>query len=340
MTLQVLQTPPTRKAAMVLVQLGKERASRILSQLDEAEVEELAAEILRMDRVDQDMADAVMEEFYEFSSLGPGIGGGESLAQELLEASMGGEKAADLLERLRASMAGMPFDFIQQADARQVLSLLAGEHPQTVALVLVHLRPDRASQILSGLSPTLQADVALRIARMEKASPASVSVVQVVAENLQRRASTVLGPQESAAAGGVDPLVAIINRADGGTERAIMDGLSELDTELAEEVRSRMFVFTDILLLDDRAMQLVLRGMETAALAMAMKGASEEVRGKILSNLSERARENLVDEIEMLGAVRMSQVEEARTAIVQGIRKLEQTGEITIRREGEDDYVS
>jgi flagellar motor switch protein FliG len=340
MTLQVLQTPPTRKAAMVLLQLGKERAARILSKLDDVEVEEIAAEIMRMDRVDQDMADAVIEEFFEFSSLGPGIGGGESLIQEMLEATMGGEKAADLLERLRASMAGMPFDFIQQADGRQVLSLLAGEHPQTVALVLVHLRPDRASQIMSGLPPTVQADVALRIARMEKASPVSLSVVQVVAENLTRRASAVLGPQESAAAGGVDPLVAIINRADGGTERAIMDGLTELDNELADEVRSRMFIFTDILLLEDRAMQLVLRGVETGVLAMALKGASDEVRQKVLVNLSERARENLVDEIDVLGSVRMSQVEEARTAIVQDIRKLEQTGELTIRREGEDDYVS
>lgn len=327
----------SRKAAMVLVQLGKERAGRIMARLDVAEIEELTAEILRMERVDQAVADEVLEEFYAYSAFGPGIGGGAGLAQQLLEASVGAEQAAGMLERLQTTLAGQPFEFLQHADARQVVSLLSGEHPQAIALVLAHLRPDHASAILAGLGPVLQAEVAHRIALMERASP---DVVAVVADNLQRKASTVLAPRELSAVGGVTPLVEIINRSDPTTERAILEGLEARDEELAEEVRSRMFVFGDILLLEDRAMQLVLRQVETTELSLAVKGADAAVRDKIMRNLSERARENLAEEVELLGAVRLSQVEEARAAVVGIIRRLEETGQIAIRRDGEDDYVS
>ncbi|PZR54127.1 flagellar motor switch protein FliG [Xylanimonas oleitrophica] len=329
--------PAARKAAMVLVQLGKERASRILARLEPVEIEEITAEILRMDRVDQEIADAVLEEFYDFSAIGPGIGGGVSLAQQLLEATMSADEAAGMIERLQSSLAGQPFEFLQQADARQVISLLSGEHPQAIALVLAHLRPDHASVILAGLPASLQGDVAHRIALMDRASP---DVVTVVAESLQRKASTVLTPRELAAVGGVAPLVEIINRADPTTEKAILEGLETRDEALAEEVRSQMFVFADILLLEDRAMQLVLRQVETSDLSVSLKGADDAVRDKIMRNLSERARENLAEEIDMLGPVRVSQIEEARSNIVQIIRRLEESGQIAIRREGEDDYVS
>ncbi|GHS90066.1 flagellar motor switch protein FliG [Cellulomonas hominis] len=327
----------TQKAAMLLLQLGRERAALVMSKLDTAEIEELTAEILRLDRVDQALADEVLEEFYNVSVIGPGVGGGLGYAQQLLEASIGADQAAGMIERLQTSMAGQPFEFLQHADARQVLSLLSGEHPQAVALVLAHLRPEHASAILAGLPGEMQSEVAHRIALMERASP---DVVQVIAESLQRKASTVLAPSELSAVGGVQPLVEIINRADPTTEKLILEGLQTRDEALAEEVRSRMFVFSDIVLLEDRAMQLVLRQVETGELSVALKGVGEEVRDKILRNLSERARENLVEEIELLGPVRLSQVEDARAGIVQTIRRLEESGQIVIRREGEDEYVS
>lgn len=325
-----------QKAATLLLQLGKERAARIMSKLDVSEVEELTAEIMRLEHVDQALADEVVEEFYEVSIIGPGLGGGAGMAQHLLEASIGREQAAGMLERLRTHLAGDPFEFLRQADARQVVSLLNGEHPQTIALVLAHLRPEQASAIISGLPPTEQANIAHRIALMERATP---DAVQIVADALQRKASAVLTPRETTAVGGVQPLVEIINRADPTTEKLILEGLKERDEALADEVRSLMFVFTDIIVLEDRAMQLVLRNVETGELALAMKGAPPDVGDKILRNLSERARENLVEEVDLLGPVRLSQVEEARSQIVQGIRRLEESGQITIRRDTDDELV-
>lgn len=327
----------TQKAAMLLLQLGRDRAARVMAELDTAEIEALTAEIMRLERIEQGQADEVLEEFYDVSVVGPGVGGGMAYAQALLEASLGSELAAGMLARLQTTMAGQPFEFLQNADARQVLSLISNEHPQAVALVLAHLRPEHASAILAGLPGELQGDVAHRIALMERASP---DVVKVIAENLQRKASTVLTPTEMSAIGGVQPLVEIINRADPTTEKLILEGLMSRDEALADEVRSRMFVFGDIVLLEDRAMQLVLRSVETSELSIALKGVSTEVRDKILRNLSERARENLVEEIELLGPVRLSQVEDARAQIVQSIRRLEESGQIVIRRDGEDEYVA
>jgi len=327
----------TQKAALLLIQLGKDQAARVMSQLDESEIEELSAEIARLDRVNPEVARAVLDEFYE-TSIGSGGGvGGLGFAQKVLEASLGRERAAGMMERLATSLQGQPFEFLQHADARQVVSLLSGEHPQTIALVLAHLRPDHASAIITGLPPAVAADVAHRIALMERASP---DVVAVVAENLQRKASAVLTPQEMAAVGGVQPLVDIINRTDPTTEKIILEGLEARDSSLAEEVRSRMFVFADIVLLEERAIQLVLRGVETNVLATALKGVEGEVRDKIMRNLSERARENLDEEMDLLGPVRLSLVEEARAAVVQVIRRLEESGQIIIRREGEDEYVA
>jgi len=327
----------SQKAAMLLLQLGKARAAKVMARLDVTEIEELTAEIMRLERVDQGQADEVLEEFYAASVIGPGVGGGMGLAQHLLEATLGVDQAAGMMVRLQTHMAGQPFEFLQQADARQVVSLLTGEHPQAIALVLAHLRPEHASAILAGLEPALQGEVAHRIALMERASP---DVVSVIADSLQRKASTVLAPREMAAVGGLQPLVEIINRADPTTEKLILEGLEARDAELAEEVRSRMFVFGDIVLLEDRAMQLVLRGVETAELCVALKGVTEEVRDTVLRNLSERARENLVEEIDLLGPVRLSQVEDARSNIVQSIRRLEEGGQIVIRRDGEDEYVA
>ena len=329
----------TQKAALILIQLGKDQAAQVMKRFDETEIEELTTEIARFERIDPAMAEEVLGEFHDIS-IGPdGLGrrGGLNYAQQLLEASMGREKAALMIERLSGALQGQPFEFLQYADARQVVSLLSGEHPQTIALVLAHLRPDHASSIMTGLGPEVQGDVAHRIALMERAAP---DVVTVVADNLQRKASTVLTPTDLNAVGGIQPRVDNINRADPTTEKLILEGLEARDQALAEEIRSLMFVFADIVLLEERAIQLVLRGVETTTLATALKGVEEEVSDKILRNMSERARENLVEEIEMLGPVRMSMVEDARSAVVQVIRRLEEAGQIVVRREGEDEYVA
>lgn len=327
-----------QKAAVLLVQLGRERAAKVLAAMADSEVEEVTAEIVRMGPVSAELAGRVVEEFHGLVAGGqPGAAGGMGFAKQLLESSFGVQRAAHVLGRVAASSATGPFDFLHEADPRQMLSFIAAEHPQTIALVVAHLTPEQASAVLSGLDPEVQSDVAHRIAVMERTGP---DVINAVAESLQRKTSSVLAPTGATSVGGVQPLVEIINRADPGTEKLILEGLEKRDRDLAEEVRSRLFIFDDVLTLEDRALQLVLRQVEAQDLATALKGARTEVRDKILGNVSERARENLVDEIEMLGPVRLSLVEEARSKVVQVIRSLEESGQITIRRDSEDAYVA
>ncbi|MCI2178350.1 MAG: flagellar motor switch protein FliG [Ancrocorticia sp.] len=327
-----------QRAAVLLIQLGRDRAAKVLALLDETEVEDITAEIVRMDSVPTEISKEVLREFHHVAiggEIAPGHGGFE-YAQRLLEETLGKEKAGEVIGRLNTLLAGKPFDFLQQADGREVQSLLAGEHPQTVALVLAHLRPDRAAAIMSGLSPADRAEVAMRIATMEQASP---DVISVVAENLQRKATSVLTGGEYMQVGGVEPLVAILNRSDPGTEKQVLEELKDRDEALAEQVRSMMFTFDDIVLLEDKAVQLVLRQVEISTLALALKGVGDVVREKVEKNLSERMRETLTEESEVAGRVRMSQVQEARGAVVSVIRQLEESGQIVVRRDEEDVYV-
>lgn len=330
----------TQKAALLLIQIGKDRAARVMSEMSDDEVDELTAEIVRMNTVPGDLGAEIIEEFYEnnlATQAYTGGHGGLDYAQKVLEQSFGPEKAAEIVARLATMLQGQPFDFLQHADPREIVTLVNGEHPQTIALVLAHLRPEHAARVMAGLPPKLQAEVALRIAQMERANPEMVSLV---ADSLQKKAASVINHDEMQAVGGVEPLVEIINRADPGTEKMILTGLEERDEELADEVRSRMFVFEDITLLEDRGIQMVLRQVDGSQLALALKGAGEDLRGRIMKNLSERARQNVMEEIDMLGSVRMSQVQESRAEIVQLIRKLEESGQIVIRRDGEDEYVA
>jgi flagellar motor switch protein FliG len=336
MTTAALTGP--QKAAIMLVQMGKERSVKVLAQMDEHEIEELTSEIVKLGSLPSETADAVLLEFHaQLTGAGPAGTGGMGYARALLESSLGREKASSMLDRVTAGQVGQPFDFLQEADARQIVSFVGGEHPQTVALVLAHLRPEQASAALAGLPADLQAEIAHRIATMERTSP---DVVSVVAETISRKASTVLTPQSVSVVGGVQPLVEIINRADPGTEKHVLEELAKRDPALAELVRSQMFTFDDILGLEDRALQLVLREVQAADLAVALKGVRNEVRDKILKNVSERARENLLEEIDLLGQVRLSEAEEGRATVVQAIRKLEEMGQITIRRESDDEYVA
>ena len=337
MTIATVGLSGLRKAAILLVQLGREKASKVMSRLPEDMVEELTAEIVRLKEVSSADAAAVLSEAHNTLVNSDVAGrGGLDLARSLLADSLGGERADALMEKLGATLAEMPFEAMRKADARQLITFLGDEHPQTIALVLAHLSPQQSALVLSGFEKMLQADVAHRIALMERASP---DVIRLVERELDRRMSTVLGPQELSTVGGVGPLVAIINRADRGTERMILEGLESVSPELAEQVRAQMFIFEDITSLDDKAIQQVLRNVESSALALALKGTSAPVREKIMRNLSTRAAENLAEEIELLGPKRLSEVEEAQAKVVTEIRALEQSGAIQIARGSDEAFV-
>jgi flagellar motor switch protein FliG len=323
-----------RKAAILLVRMGKEYSSRVLAGLSESEVEEISAEIARLGKLEPDVVGDVIDEFYAMATTKHAGAGGMGYARELLEASLGPERATLILDRLQASMTDMPFNFLSHADPRQLLSYVQYEHPQTIALVLAHIPSALASSILSGLPPEVQSDVAHRIAVMDRTSPEVIRQVELA---LKRKLSTVLQPDELSAVGGLQPLVDIINRADRTTERLILEALEARNPEIAEEIRRRMFMFEDIVNLDDRSVQLVLRQVEPADLATALKGVADAVRDKVTGNLSERGRENLLEEIDLLGPVKVKMVEEAQQKIVSVIRSLEESGQIEIQRGGEAD---
>jgi flagellar motor switch protein FliG len=326
-----------RKAAILLVQLGREKAVKVMARLPDQMVEDLTAEIVRLREVSHDDAKAVLIEARDHLGGGEVAGrGGLDLARQLLAESVGQERADEIMERLGATLAEMPFESMRRADARQLLTFLADEHPQTIALVLAHLSPQQSAIVLSGFDQRLQANVAHRIALMERAAP---DVIRMVEKELDRRMSTVLGPQELSAVGGVEPLVAIINRADRSTERMILEGLETVSPELAEQVRQKMFIFEDIVTLDDKAIQMVLRNVQSGDLALALKGVSTAVREKIMRNLSTRAAENLGEEIELLGPKRLSEVEEAQAKVVAEIRALEASGQLVIMRGGDEALV-
>src|SRR6185369_636305 len=230
-----------RKAAILLIQMGKDEAAKVLSHMKESEVEEITAEIVRLGSVDADVADAVLTEFHDMATAHRYVGqGGMDFARELLEASLGRDRASEIFSRLGAVFMDVPFNFLAQADPRQVLSFLQDEHPQTIALVMAHMSATQASQILGGLAADLQANVAHRIATMDRTSP---DIIRQVESTLERKLSSVLQPSDLSNVGGLDPLVEIINRADRGTERLILEGLAARDPELAELIRSKMFMF-------------------------------------------------------------------------------------------------
>jgi len=326
-----------RKAAIVLIQLGREKAGTVMSHLSETEVELLSQEIARLQSISASETEQVLSEFRELVQVRANISqGGLAFAQGLLEESLGTERATEIMQRLNAAAIQMPFQFLHRADPAQLRSFIADEHPQVIALVLAHMTPDKASLLLSGLPAELQAEIAHRIAVMDQTSP---EIIRTVEQILERKLSSVLQPAEMSQVGGLDPLVNIINRSDRSTERQIVEGLESLDPALAEEVRSRMFMFEDIVQLDDRSVQQVLRQVDNAELALALKGVNDAVKAKITGNLSERASENLLEEVELLGPVRLAQVEEAQQKIIRTIRQLEERGEIMVRRGSEDEFV-
>lgn len=333
----VMTSPGARKAAIVLVRLGKDVAAQVMEHMSEEEVEAVTAEIAQLAAVAPHETDVVMGEFSDLLAARQHmLQGGMDLARDLLRRSLGDDRAEEAMQRLHARAVHLPFQFLSRADPTQLRSFIHEEHPQVIALVLAHMSAEKASHVLAGLTPELQAEVAHRIAVMDRANPDAVRTVEAL---LERRLSSVLQTTGSSRVGGLGPLVDIINRADRSTERQIVDGLESLDATLAAEVRSRMFMFEDVVNLSDRDIQQVLRQVDSAVLALALKGVAPLVRDKITHNLSERAAENVLEEVELLGPVRLTQVEEAQQSIIATIRALEESGAVVVRRGGDDEFV-
>lgn len=327
----------TQRVAVALMQMSRESATAVLQQFSDAETQQVTAEIVRMRRVEPDVAEEVLAQLYDMIVSGKKTAiGGSDFATSLLEGAFGAEKAAGVMGRLESSMAGKSFEFLDDAEPGQISALLDGEMPQIIALVLAHLKPKKSSAVMTLLVDGVRTDVAQAIAVMGSATPEAVTIT---ADILKARTGSTTGREQADVVGGVQPLVDIINGADATTERALMDSLMERDPELAEEIRSRMLTFADLVKLEPRDVQLVLRGVEAAVLALAMKGAAPAVVEVIRANVSERNREILDDEIAAVGTVRASAVEEARSAIVVQIREMEAAGNIVVRRNDEDDLV-
>lgn len=325
-----------QKAAILLISLGPEKSAQIFKHLKEEDIEQLTLEIANMRTVSPEEKDAIIQEFYQICLAQEYISeGGISYAKEILERALGGQKAIDVINKLTASLQVRPFDFVRKADPSQILNFIQGEHPQTIALILAYLKPQQAASIISALPQDKQADVARRIAVMDRTSP---DIIKEIERVLERKLSSMV-TQDYTMAGGLTAIVDILNSVDRGTEKYIMESLEVQDTDLAESIRKRMFIFDDIISLDSRSIQRVIREVENNDWALALKSASEEVQKTVFSNMSKRLSEMIREDMEYMGPVRLRDVEEAQQKIVNAIRKLEDAGEIVISRGGGDEII-
>jgi len=319
-----------------MVALGNDIAAEVYKKLDDTAIELITLEVANLRKVTPELKLEVLKEAQEILMAREFMArGGVDYARDVLERALGPERAQNLLARITASLQVRPFDFMRHTDPQQVLGFIQGEHPQTIALILSYLEAPQAAMILSGLPAVLQAEVAKRIARMDRITP---EVLREVERVLERKLSTVMG-QDFTMAGGIDAVVAIVNSSDRTTERNIMEHLEENDPELAEEIKKRLFVFEDIIRLDDRSLQRVLREVDMKELGLALKGATEELRTKFFKNMSKRAAEMLQEDMDYMGPVRVKDVEESQQKVVNIVRGLEEQGEIVIASGGEDELV-
>lgn len=325
-----------QKAAILLIALGPEKSATVFKHLKEDEIEQLTLEIANTRSIAPELKDAVVDEFYEVCLAQQYIAeGGITYAKELLDKALGEEKARDVIGRLTASLQVRPFEFVRKTDATQLLNFIQDEHPQTIALILAYLPSSQASAVIGALPPEKQSDVAKRIALMDRTSP---EVIKEVEKVLERKLASLVN-QDYTIVGGVDAIVNILNTVDRSTEKHIMETLEVEEPELADEIRRKMFVFEDILTLDNRAIQTVLREVDNNELAVALKSANEQVQEAIFTNLSSRLASMIKEDMEFMGPVRLKDVEEAQQKIVSIIRRLEDSGEIVISRGGGDEIV-
>ncbi|WP_425806950.1 flagellar motor switch protein FliG [Desulfitobacterium sp. Sab5] len=325
-----------QKAAILMISLGPDKSAKIVQHLNESEIEQLTLEMANVRKISAEQRDEVVDEFHQMCMANDYIAqGGVDYAREVLERALGEQRAFEIITRLSSSLKMRPFDLVRRTDPKQLLSFIQGEHPQTIALIMTHLPPDKAAIILSSLPHERQADITRRIALMGRTSP---EVLKEIERILERKISS-LAPTDYTSSGGIQSVVDILNRSDPGTLKVVMDALEMDDPELAEQVKRQMFVFEDIVMLDDRGIQLVLREVDSKDLALAIKGSNPEVGQKIMANMSSRASQMLKEDIEFMGPVRLRDVEEAQQRIVKVIRRLEESGAIVISRGGSDEII-
>lgn len=321
------------KVAILLISLGPQKSAEIFKHFNDEEIEELTLQIANMRMVSPDEKQLIIEEFYQICLAQEYISeGGINYAKDVLERALGSDKALDIINKLTSSLHVRPFEFIRKADPNQLLNYIQNEHPQTIALILSYLSATQSAQILSSLPLEKQADVTRRIAIMDRTSPEVVREIETV---LESKFSNILA-QDFTTTGGVQAVVDILNSVDRGTEKHIMEDLDIRDAELSEEIRKRMFVFEDIITLDNRSIQRIIREIDNSQWAIALKGASEEVKDLVFTNMSKRLVEMIKEDIEFMGPVRIRDIEDSQQSIVNVIRKLEEDGEIITPRGGDE----
>ena len=326
-----------QKSAILLITLGPEKSAQIFKHLKEEEIEILTLEIANISSVMPDVKEAVLNEFYQICLAQQYITeGGIAYARSILEKALGEAKALEVISKLTLSLQVRPFDFIRKTDASQIINFIQNEHPQTIALILSYLKPRQAAQVLAELAPEKQSDVTRRIALMDRTSP---DVIKEVERALEKKLSALM-TEDFASVGGVDLVVEILNAVDRSTEKNILETLETEDVELSDEIRRKMFVFDDILTLDSRSIQLVLRQeVDQREIAIALKGAKTEVQDVIFSNMSKRLAAMIREDMDYMGPVRRNDVDEAQQKIVNIIRRLQDAGEIIVARGGGDEIV-
>jgi flagellar motor switch protein FliG len=316
-----------RKSAILLLSLDKALAAEVLAGLPREQVEKLTLEIARIDDVSREQQESVLDEFQgKLAELTPIERGGLNFANELLEQSLGKDNAGSILESVRQTMNAVPFAFLQKTGAENLLTFIQEEHPQTIALIMSHLPAQMAADVLSGLPSTKQLDVIRRVAHMEQTSP---EVINDIEKTLRNRLNSSFNTKLEKA-GGVPMVAQILNVTDRMTNKGILESLEQQDIELADEIRRLMFVFDDLLKLDDKSIQTLLKEVDNSQWSVALKGANDEIKQKVFGNLSQRAAEMLKEEMEYLGPVRLSDVEAMQQQIVDTVRRLEDSGEIVV----------
>ena len=321
---------------MLLIALGPEKSSKVFKHLKEEEIEQLTLEIANIKAVSPKVKEEVLQEFYEMCLAQDYIAeGGIGYARQLLEQALGSDKAVEVINKLTVSLQVRPFEFARKTDASQLVNFIQNEHPQTIALILSYLKPAQAALIIRSLPPEMQSDTARRIALMDRASP---DVINQIEREFEKRLSTLVS-EDYTTIGGVDSIVEIINQVDRTTEKNIMENLEIEDPELAEVIRKRMFVFEDIITLDPKSIQRVLREVDNHQLAIALKGAGESVKSVIMENVSKRLAAMIEEDLEYMGPKRVKEIEEAQQNIVNIIRKLEDAGEIVTSRGAGDEVI-
>ena len=327
---------PKEKAAILLISLGKEHSAELYKYMSEEEISDMTLSITTTRRVEPETREEIIKEFYEMCLAQKFITeGGIDYARAILEEAIGAERAEEMIRKLSSSLQVRPFDFIRRVESNQILNIIHNEHPQIIALVLSYIEPGQSAQIIASLPTERQTEIISRISNMGNTSPEYVKEAERI---LESKVSS-MGFTDNIAVGGIDTIVEIINSLDRSSEKNILETLDISDSELADEIRKRLFVFEDIAKLSNVIVQRVLREVSNQDLAVALKMATEEVQKTLFANISKRLQEMIKDDMEVMGPVRVRDVEEAQQRIVNVIRKLEDEGEIVIARGEGDDMI-